>query len=75
MTRAPDAVTLPVIGRARTPWTRREDAPHQPSAAPDAVGAIEIRAEPYRAALADLDSFSASGCCSPSTAARAGRRW
>ena len=52
-----DSVTLPVIGHARTPWTRREDAPHQPSAAPDTVGAIAID-EPYRAALADLDSFA-----------------
>ena len=52
-----ESVTLPVIGRARTPWTRREDAPHQPSAAPDAVGSVEID-EPYRAALADLDSFA-----------------
>lgn len=50
-------VALPVIGRARTPWTRREDAPHQPSAAADAVGTVEID-EPYRAALADLDSFA-----------------
>jgi tRNA-Thr(GGU) m(6)t(6)A37 methyltransferase TsaA len=51
------SVTLTVIGHARTPWTRREDAPHQPSAAPDAIGTIEIDA-PYRAGLADLDSFS-----------------
>ena len=54
---APHSTTLPIIGRARTPWTRREDAPHQPSAAPEAVGSIVIAA-PYRAALADLASFS-----------------
>ncbi len=45
-----------IIGYARTPWTRREDAPHQPTAAPDSEGSIEV--EPaYREALADLDSF------------------
>jgi tRNA (adenine37-N6)-methyltransferase len=45
-----------IIGRARTPWQRREDAPHQPSAAADAEGTLEI--EPmYRAALADVDTF------------------
>jgi len=50
-----ESVALPVIGHARTPWRRREDAPHQPSAAPDALGSIVV-APPYRAALADLDS-------------------
>lgn len=43
-----------VIGSARTPWRRREDAPHQPVAAGE--GVIEILPE-YRAALADLASF------------------
>ena len=52
-----DTVTLTIIGRAQTPWRRREDAPHQPSAAPETVGTIAID-EPYRAALADLDSFA-----------------
>lgn len=52
-----DGVELRIVGHARTPWRRREDAPHQPSAARDAVASIEI--EPgYRAALADLASFS-----------------
>jgi tRNA-Thr(GGU) m(6)t(6)A37 methyltransferase TsaA len=54
---APHSIALSVIGHARTPWRRREDAPHQPSAAADAVGTIEI-AEPYRAALADLGTFT-----------------
>jgi tRNA-Thr(GGU) m(6)t(6)A37 methyltransferase TsaA len=45
-----------IIGRARTPWTRREDAPHQPEAAPDAAGVIEV-APAYREALADLEGF------------------
>lgn len=45
-----------IIGRARTPWRRREDAPHQPEAAADAAGVLEIAAE-YRAALADLEGF------------------
>jgi len=45
-----------VIGRARTPWRRREDAPHQPSAAPDAEGMLEIDPE-FAPALADLESF------------------
>ena len=45
-----------IIGRARTPWTRREDAPHQPSAVPDSEGVLEIAPE-YRAGLADLGSF------------------
>ena len=44
------------IGVARTPFRPREDAPHQPSAAPDAAGTIEI-AEPYREGLRDLDGF------------------
>jgi tRNA-Thr(GGU) m(6)t(6)A37 methyltransferase TsaA len=52
-----DTVALPIIGYAHTPWRRREDAPHQPSAALDAAGTIEI-ADAYRAALADLDSFT-----------------
>lgn len=45
-----------IIGRAHTPWRRREDAPHQPSAAAGTEGVLEIAPE-YRAALADLDSF------------------
>ena len=53
-----DTAPLPIeiIGRARTPWLRREDAPHQPNAAPATEGVLEIASE-YRAALADLDSF------------------
>lgn len=51
-----DPLEIRIIGRARTPWRRREDAPHQPSAAAEADGVLEIAAE-YRAALADLDSF------------------
>jgi len=47
---------IEIIGRARTPWKRREDAPHQPNAAPDTEGVLEIAPE-YRAALADLDTF------------------
>jgi tRNA-Thr(GGU) m(6)t(6)A37 methyltransferase TsaA len=46
-----------VIGIARTEWRRREDAPHQPSAAPDAEGVLEILPE-YRDGLADLASCS-----------------
>jgi tRNA-Thr(GGU) m(6)t(6)A37 methyltransferase TsaA len=42
-----------VIGVARTPWRRREDAPHQPSAAPDSDGLVEILPE-YREGLVDL---------------------
>jgi tRNA-Thr(GGU) m(6)t(6)A37 methyltransferase TsaA len=45
-----------VIGSVRTPWRRREDAPHQPTAALDAKGVLEIDAA-YRPALADLGSF------------------
>lgn len=45
-----------VIGRASTPYKRREEAPHQPVAAPDAEGVLEI-AEEFRAGLADLASF------------------
>lgn len=55
MTDAP--LGIQVIGYARTPWQRREDAPHQPSANPEAVGRIEVETE-FRAALADLDSFA-----------------
>ena len=49
-------MTVTAIGVARTPWRRREDAPHQPGAAPEAEGVIEIAAE-FRKGLADLDSF------------------
>lgn len=45
-----------VIGRARTGWLRREDAPHQPTAAADSEGVIEVEAT-YRPALTDLASF------------------
>ena len=45
-----------IIGVARTPWKRREDAPHQPIAAPETEGVIEIAPE-YRDGLADLESF------------------
>src|SRR5262245_551024 len=45
-----------IIGHARTPWRRREDAPHQATAVPESEGTLEIDAE-YRAALADLDGF------------------
>lgn len=51
-----DASNIRIIGRARTPWQRREDAPHQPSAAPDSTGTLEIAAE-YREALHDVASF------------------
>jgi tRNA-Thr(GGU) m(6)t(6)A37 methyltransferase TsaA len=45
-----------VIGHVRTPWQRREDAPHQPGAAPESAGVLEI--DPAdRAALADLATF------------------
>lgn len=47
---------LQIIGHARSPWLRREDAPHQPAAAPSAEGTIEI-APAYRAALADVTSL------------------
>jgi tRNA-Thr(GGU) m(6)t(6)A37 methyltransferase TsaA len=45
-----------IIGKARTPWRRREDAPHQPVAAPQSEGVLEIVPE-YRDGLADLDSY------------------
>ncbi len=48
---------ITIIGHARTPWTRRQDAPHQPSAARDASGTIEIT-ELYRPALASLETFT-----------------
>jgi len=50
------AAEIRVIGYARTPWRRREDAPHQPTAAPAAEGVLAILDE-YRLALADLDTF------------------
>jgi tRNA-Thr(GGU) m(6)t(6)A37 methyltransferase TsaA len=49
-------VAVPVIGRARTPWSRREDAPHQPVASPATEAVLEI-APAYRPGLADLASF------------------
>ncbi len=50
------SVELPVIGWARTPWQRREDAPHQPPAAADALGTIEVLPD-YAPSLADLETF------------------
>ncbi len=44
------------IGIARTPWTRREDAPHQPTASPETEGTIEIEPE-FREALSDVATF------------------
>lgn len=52
-----DVVEVRVIGYARTPWKRREDAPHQPTAAADAEAILEI-APAYRKALSDLDTFT-----------------
>ncbi len=49
-------VDIVVIGRARTPWLRREDTPHQPVASPETEGTIEIDPE-FAPALADLDTF------------------
>jgi len=51
-----DSVEIRILGRARTPWRRREDAPHQPVACPETEGTIEIEPE-YAPALADLDTF------------------
>jgi tRNA-Thr(GGU) m(6)t(6)A37 methyltransferase TsaA len=45
-----------IIGHARTPWRRREDAPHQPVASPESEGVIELEPE-FAPALADLGSF------------------
>lgn len=51
------SVEVRIIGHARTPWRRREDAPHQPGAAPDSEGVVEVAPE-FREALADLDTFT-----------------
>ena len=51
-----ETIAIAVIGHARTPWRRREDAPHQPVASPAAEGVLEI-APAYRAGLADLAGF------------------
>jgi tRNA (adenine37-N6)-methyltransferase len=51
-----ESFEIRVIGRARTPWRRREDAPHQPTAAPASEGVLEIDPE-YRAGLADVASL------------------
>jgi tRNA-Thr(GGU) m(6)t(6)A37 methyltransferase TsaA len=51
-----ESFDLRIIGRARTPWRRREDAPHQPTAAPESEAVLEIDPE-YREALTDLASF------------------
>jgi tRNA-Thr(GGU) m(6)t(6)A37 methyltransferase TsaA len=47
---------IQIIGRARTPWQRREDAPHQASVAAASEGIVAVAPE-FRAALADLDTF------------------
>ena len=49
-------VELAIIGRARTPFLRREDAPHQPDRADGARGVLEIEPD-YREGLADLATF------------------
>jgi tRNA (adenine37-N6)-methyltransferase len=51
-----EPLEIRIIGRARTPWTRREDAPHQPVASPETEGTLEIDPD-YRPALTDLASF------------------
>jgi tRNA-Thr(GGU) m(6)t(6)A37 methyltransferase TsaA len=51
-----ETLEIRIIGRARTPWLRREDAPHQPIASPESAGVLEIASE-YRAGLADLATF------------------
>jgi len=51
-----EPLEIRIIGQARTPWQRREDAPHQPIASPETEGVLEIEPE-YRTALADLDTF------------------
>ncbi len=51
-----DALPIQMIGHARTPWQRREDAPYQPNVAPETAGILAIEPE-FRDALADLDSF------------------
>jgi tRNA-Thr(GGU) m(6)t(6)A37 methyltransferase TsaA len=48
---------IQVIGRARTPWKRRQDAPHQASARPDTLGTIEVAPE-FRAALEGIETFA-----------------
>ncbi len=50
------SIAIRIVGHARTPWIRREQAPHQPEAAPDAEAVLEIDPE-YRKALHDLDTF------------------
>jgi tRNA-Thr(GGU) m(6)t(6)A37 methyltransferase TsaA len=52
-----EPLEIRVIGVARTPWRRREDAPHQPTAAAASEGILEIAPE-YRDGLADLASCS-----------------
>jgi tRNA-Thr(GGU) m(6)t(6)A37 methyltransferase TsaA len=50
------AFEIRIIGHARTPWQRREDAPHQPTAAPTTEASLEIDPE-FRAGLADVASL------------------
>jgi tRNA-Thr(GGU) m(6)t(6)A37 methyltransferase TsaA len=52
----PAALEIRIIGHARTPWHRREDAPHQPTASPDSEGVIELLPE-YAPALQDVASL------------------
>ena len=68
-----ETIAVAVIGHARTPWRRREDAPHQPVASPAAEGVLEI-APAYRAGARRPGRLRrASGSCSTSIAAAAGR--
>jgi len=50
------AFEVRVIGHVHTPWQRREDAPHQPTASPDSEGVVELLPE-YAPALQDLASL------------------
>lgn len=47
------------IGRVRTPFTEKSEAPRQPAAARDVEGVIELDPDPrFADALSDLDGFS-----------------
>lgn len=52
----PADATIVFIGRIRTPWTRREDCPHQGS--PDGPECRVEVAPPWDAALDDIERFA-----------------
>ena len=57
---------IQVIGQARTAWSRRQDAPHQPRAAAEVVGAPPSPAHVCSPAIVHHPCTPAAECARPS---------